>query len=241
MASSASSSTIHYADGAIYEGEVARGVPHGHGVMRYADGASYEGEWCRDKREGQGTERYPHSGSVSHEGQLLEAAHLLEGESYEGQWAVDRKHGKGTFTYESGDVYVGEYRNGLREGQGLYTYADGEGQFEGEYRADLREGYGIEIFPSGACFLHLRNSHSPQRVHMYLLYASRIAHMTYMHPHTLHAAARSTELCAPCATHGAIHRCRLRGPVVERRQGRLWYPSPPHRGSARYHNRLTLR
>ena len=150
--SSASAGTVRYSDGAVYEGELARGLPHGRGVLVYADGARFDGEWCRDKRQGFGKEYYPPSGSVSHSGGALEEGRILFGESYEGEWEADRKHGNGTFRYASGDVFQGEYRHGKRDGQGVYTYARGEGCFEGEYRADLREGHGVETFPSGAVY-----------------------------------------------------------------------------------------
>lgn len=64
-------------DGAVYEGALRAGKPHGRGVMTWASGDAYNGDWQAGKRHGEGVQ-------VNR-----------DGSRYAGAWRNDRENGYG--------------------------------------------------------------------------------------------------------------------------------------------------
>lgn len=77
-----------------YDGELAYGLPHGHGKITFKDGDSYEGEWKACKPHGRGK------------------AIFQNGDSYDGGWKDGRAQGSGTLTFKSGLSYEGSWESG---------------------------------------------------------------------------------------------------------------------------------
>lgn len=84
----------------VYEGGMADGKQHGHGILTRSDGSRYEGEWRGGKRHGTGIYKW------------------AAGHRYEGAWSDDRPHGFGTASFADGDVHRGEWREGCYGEQG---------------------------------------------------------------------------------------------------------------------------
>ena len=47
--------SYEFPDGAIFQGEMFRGKPYGHGVTRFLNGDVHEGKYVKGKRQGHGT------------------------------------------------------------------------------------------------------------------------------------------------------------------------------------------
>jgi uncharacterized RDD family membrane protein YckC len=101
------SSSITYADGSSYVGDVFDGAPQGHGTYTYANGDKYVGQFKSFLFDGRGSYFY------------------ASGNKYVGEWKDDKQDGQGTFTWANGDQYVGEFKEGQRHGQGALTWVDG--------------------------------------------------------------------------------------------------------------------
>jgi hypothetical protein len=102
------SATIRWPDGALYEGKLKKGKPHGRGRMQWSNGDEYDGEWKNGRRHGEGVQ--------------INA----DGSRYAGGWQDDREHGYGIAEYpalltsEQGRVsyYRGNWARGLPNGRG---------------------------------------------------------------------------------------------------------------------------
>ena len=129
---SASSRKISYSMGE-YEGEVADGKRHGHGIMRYKSGNVYEGEWKDDVMSGHGIYTF------------------ASGERYEGMFADGKYHGRGKYYYKSGSTYDGEYRDDKKNGYGVYTYASGA-RYEGMFSDGNFHGRGKYYYKNGSVY-----------------------------------------------------------------------------------------
>lgn len=90
-----------YEDGSVYEGEMAAGMRHGHGVLRSLDGGVYRGCWRRDREEGAGVYVLP------------------DGTRYEGEWHLGDMHGHGTMINRQGRVlFAGRWADNEPEAEG---------------------------------------------------------------------------------------------------------------------------
>ena len=69
--------SYEFSDGAIYQGELAKGKPNGRGITHFKNGDRYEGQYLKGKRHGKGTYIFS------------------DGEKYEGDWFQDQQHGFG--------------------------------------------------------------------------------------------------------------------------------------------------
>lgn len=87
-------SSFTYSDGAVYKGEMIRGVPHGRGVLQYASGDKYQGEFRHGKPEGQGVLNY------------------TNGDHYEGAFMNGTFEGKGVYYFHTGGKKKGIWKNG---------------------------------------------------------------------------------------------------------------------------------
>ena len=87
-------SSFTYNDGAVYKGEMIRGVPHGKGVLQYASGDKYQGEFRHGKPEGQGVLNY------------------TNGDHYEGAFMNGTFEGKGVYYFHTGGKKKGIWKNG---------------------------------------------------------------------------------------------------------------------------------
>ena len=87
-------SSFTYSDGAVYKGEMIRGVPHGKGVLQYASGDKYQGEFRHGKPEGQGVLNY------------------TNGDHYEGAFMNGTFEGKGVYYFHTGGKKKGIWKNG---------------------------------------------------------------------------------------------------------------------------------
>lgn len=122
---------INRASGAIYNGQIKRGVAHGTGRQTWPSGAAYDGEWIEDTMHGQGTLTTP------------------DGSRYEGRWADSRQHGEGIYTAPDGGRYEGLWEAGKMHGEGVYTWPDGA-IFEGEFSRGERSGFGLLKYANGS-------------------------------------------------------------------------------------------
>ena len=73
--------SYEYPDGAIYQGELVKGKPHGKGITRFKNGDYHEGYYVKGKRQGKGTYQFS------------------DGEKYVGDWFQDQQHGYGVFYF----------------------------------------------------------------------------------------------------------------------------------------------
>ena len=83
--------TIDYENGDWYEGNIKRGVRHGHGIYKYANGDTYDGAWILGQKQGFGTYKWS------------------LGEFYRGMWLDNKQNGKGEFEWPGGGRYEGEW------------------------------------------------------------------------------------------------------------------------------------
>jgi hypothetical protein len=105
------------ADGAIYEGELRKGLLSGSGRLVWPNKEYYEGDF--------------EEGLFHGEGLLHTRAYI-----YEGDFAEGRMSGEGILRYQQGDLYKGEVFEGLPHGNGVFTHEDAvyTGAFDmGEY------------------------------------------------------------------------------------------------------------
>ncbi|MCL2177378.1 MAG: hypothetical protein FWB72_05520 [Firmicutes bacterium] len=116
--------TLYFADGSKYEGEVKGGKRSGVGVLFSKYGVKvYEGEWLDDKSHGQGKayfDKDPDDKDRSYRNQTI-----VGGLAYDGQFKNGKRDGKGKLYFSnSGQLYYyGEFKNGHRHGKGTtYSY-----------------------------------------------------------------------------------------------------------------------
>ncbi|SDC65046.1 Uncharacterized conserved protein [Pseudomonas guariconensis] len=142
-----------YDDGGIYEGDLQKGEPEGHGKMTWPD-QSYEGEWKNGLINGKGVYRFP-DGRV-YEGYMVNGKLNGQGimrwpggkESYQGEWKNDKMNGKGTYKFADGRIYVGNLKNDSFAGPGELTWKDGS-SYTGNFKNDEPHGNGILRTPDG--------------------------------------------------------------------------------------------
>ena len=95
--------TLSFPDGSLYEGQLKKGVPHGHGYKKWGENehkkhqyVQYTGMWVDGKMEGQGE------------------LQLAQGELYIGTFVNGFPCGFGTRKWVNGDVYKGNFVNGFQ-------------------------------------------------------------------------------------------------------------------------------
>jgi hypothetical protein len=101
---------LRYKSGAVYEGTLADGKPHGKGKWSRPNGSYYEGDFVQGMPSG-------HGKLVSERGGV-----------YEGDFVAGMTHGMGHLTYpDTGKwmSYEGGVKNGLPEGAGVLVTKDG--------------------------------------------------------------------------------------------------------------------
>ncbi len=92
-----------FPDGSMYEGDVAKGLRHGQGVLYNPTlHCLYEGTWDTGTRHGQGTLFYDEN----------------KKQFYKGMWQRGKRHGTGHMTYASGNTYDGEWVADKKRGKG---------------------------------------------------------------------------------------------------------------------------
>jgi len=117
-------------DGAVYEGELRKGLLSGSGRLVWPSEEYYEGEFKEGLFHGRG---------------LLHTQTYF----YEGGFVAGEMSGEGAFNYRNGDKYEGDVQDGLPQGQGVYTSADGE-IYSGEFEAGQYHGQGELLMPNGS-------------------------------------------------------------------------------------------
>lgn len=129
----ATTTTIHYASGAKYEGQVNdKSQRHGFGVLKQSC-YTYEGSFVANTKEGWGRLRWDN------------------GDTYVGTFWSNRMHGNGTFVWGSsatGESYQGEFHNGKIHGRGKKYTADGD-VVEGTWSDGLCQGWTTKRFACG--------------------------------------------------------------------------------------------
>lgn len=104
--------TLHYKDGALFDGTFALGAKL-HGTMRYTDGSAYVGEFSRGQRHGHGEYTF------------------TSGIHYRGNFENDTIHGSGCLSWPNGSMFVGYWKGGLTHGPGKKFMPDGRLDKEG--------------------------------------------------------------------------------------------------------------
>lgn len=100
-------STLSWADGSSYVGEIYRTVFHGMGTMIYPDKGKYHGQWKYSYRDGIGTMEY------------------ADGSKYVGEWVRDLPNGSGTFINPEGIAFTGKFKDGIPHGKCVMQDLDG--------------------------------------------------------------------------------------------------------------------
>ena len=100
--------TLSWADGSSYVGEIYRTVFHGMGTMIYPDKGKYHGQWKYDHRHGIGTMEY------------------ADGSKYVGKWVRDLPNGEGTFINPEGVAFTGKFKDGEPHGKCIIQDTDGQ-------------------------------------------------------------------------------------------------------------------
>lgn len=116
------------ADGAVYEGELRKGLLSGTGRLVWPNQEYYEGEFEEGLLHGEG---------------VLHARDFF----YEGEFVRGDMQGKGKLRYSNDDVYEGQMDNGLPNGQGVLT--SGENTYTGEFVDGLYHGEGTLVSANG--------------------------------------------------------------------------------------------
>jgi hypothetical protein len=117
-------------DGAVYEGELRKGLLSGSGRLVWPNEEYYEGEFKDGLFHGDG---------------LLHAQTYF----YAGGFVAGEMSGEGTFNYRNGDMYEGDVQNGLPQGRGVYTSANGD-VYSGEFETGQYHGQGELVMFSGS-------------------------------------------------------------------------------------------
>lgn len=118
------------ADGAVYEGELQKGLLSGPGRLVWPNQEYYEGEFKAGLFHGVG---------------VLHARDFF----YEGDFVDGDMQGEGTLRYSNGDVYEGEMDQGLPNGNGVLTTSEG-GSYKGEFVNGDYHGQGVWVSVDGA-------------------------------------------------------------------------------------------
>lgn len=80
----------------VYQGKIAKGLPHGYGVKTWADDKRYQGNWYKGKMHGNG--------------ELV----IAQNESFTGEFKFGLPWGLGIRKWANGDYYEGEYVKGYQ-------------------------------------------------------------------------------------------------------------------------------
>ena len=137
----------------VYDGEMRKGEPHGHGTITYDSGVTFTGQFVEGKPNGHGVLKSA-EGKVLFDGEYLDGVRM-EGKvkygtkeiyndafgsgTYEGDLENDEPHGQGTITYNSGEKFTGSFNNGKPHGHGTLKSGTGEVLFDGEYIGGIRD------------------------------------------------------------------------------------------------------
>ena len=113
--------TLSWADGSSYVGEIYRTVFHGMGTMIYPDKGKYHGQWKYSHRDGIGTMEY------------------ADGSKYVGEWVRDLPNGSGTFINPEGVAFTGKFKDGIPHGKCVMQDIDGRKYTARWYYGKLRE------------------------------------------------------------------------------------------------------
>ncbi|MGS2717160.1 C13 family peptidase [Eionea flava] len=116
------------ADGAVYEGELRKGLLSGAGRLVWPNQEYYEGEFEEGLFHGEG---------------VLHARDFF----YEGMFSRGDMQGNGKLRYSNDDVYEGQMDSGLPNGLGVFT--SGENTYTGEFVDGLYHGEGVLVSASG--------------------------------------------------------------------------------------------
>ncbi len=100
-------SKYRFANGALYEGNMANGKIQGMGTLWFANGDVYKGYWNMNKREGEGI------------------LNTVDGLSYQGTFANNQLHGNARVYDGSGGYFEGAWVNGVNTTGGYYVSAKG--------------------------------------------------------------------------------------------------------------------
>lgn len=116
--------SLEFHDGALYNGTILNGKPHGYGQFKYNDGSTYNGEMKFGFRSGFG--------------ELL----MVDGTRYTGPWLKDLLHGDNcVIDFPDGNVYKGRMKNFKRDGYGTLSFSDGS-IYSGTFLNDVFHGHG---------------------------------------------------------------------------------------------------
>jgi hypothetical protein len=120
-----------------YEGSVAKGLRHGHGIFSTSDGLSYDGEWANGKRHGNVSPPFFDT-SLIPQGRL---AFTSDGMSYyKGSFVNDVRTGGGKLVYPSGNVYEGDFVDNKRHGTGRMFWKQRNEVYAGEWKVPMARG-----------------------------------------------------------------------------------------------------
>lgn len=125
-------SSIHYAEGSRYEGEVADGKPNGQGVVFSYYGAKLSGKFAEGRLDGVGelttSNGYNYVGDFE-DGVIagngtLEFPVDREELRQSGEFSMGQEHGYQKIEYRNGDILSGNFRSGALHGDVTYTKKD---------------------------------------------------------------------------------------------------------------------
>ena len=173
------SGRVSWANGDVYNGELAQGKRHGQGEFVWANGQRYKGTWVQDVPHGTGSMAFAsgnrYEGDIAHgephgTGRMVFASgdtfqgpfvkgkpngqgtyRWANGQTYEGPWTREQANGVGKLLYANGNRYEGSLVNGTPEGQGKLAYASGD-EYLGQFKQGNPHGEGTYVWKSGERF-----------------------------------------------------------------------------------------
>lgn len=141
--------TAILADGAIYDGDLRKGLLAGEGRIVWPNDNYYEGDFENGLFHGQGI---LHTAEFLYEGEFELGSAIGEGmirykngDRYEGRVSFALPNGKGVLTMAAGQVYTGDFENGLYHGTGEFVQINGRTKksYLGDFEQGLFHGQGV--------------------------------------------------------------------------------------------------
>lgn len=135
--------------GKMYQGEMAKDLSQGEGVMTFANCDEYSGQWRDGRMCGYGVYRFYDDGRDG-----------FGNARYEGMFRSSKFHGFGRMVYSDKSIYSGQWERGKREGFGKYVTAGGDVILGRWHDGDISEG--TRIYADGSRYVggfqHMRLS-----------------------------------------------------------------------------------
>jgi len=144
---------LTYENGAVYEGDVVDGQPHGKGKKTLDDTSAYEGDWIDGLPHGKGIFLYSIgvykgdfvNGEMTGKGKMKYADDGVS--SYEGDFVNGKPHGIGKMIFNTGNICEGEFADGVPCGKSHWIFPKGLDIEDDEAESEASESDDDSIAP----------------------------------------------------------------------------------------------